>query len=551
MNLREEFLEFIRDRLALRTSTISISIPTLISLLSVIAGRIDILTVSIYILIVVFIASNSVYILLAQKEVLTVSVRGEDPTKKLIHRYRFFLPVARGGLVLSVLLTSVFYFMPPFNRPVNIIVHGTLTPIPTNTSTSTATGTSTFTSTPNPTPTVISDATYILIVLDASAEMQEPFDTTTKWEAALESVRGIIAGLDPLANHGLVVIGGESMQSGDDPCREPSSLKVPFSNQAAVSAAIDQLEPTGGGSLYQAFTLANNQFRNMPPGGNGTLVYITGSSDICGQDEWAELKRLFQIPGPGGVVAQLFSEIIVIENDQAIRRTIQDQLEAVSPNLNVQAPTSISHIQQTNNTVINNFDNRIEVITANLPTSTPTLPLLPTMTRSLTPNSGLTVDILPTSTHIPPTFPPTITMTFVPTFTKSVTPSFTPWPNLVNITNPRNGASLNCSASDICPVTVTIQWIPDTQAVAQGLYLSVWVKPYPGNPDYLFYSQTQVAHLGNGVWQSDPVYIGQAGDEPGTPFAIYAIVTNQPYGSATQTTPLPAHSIGASIQVTR
>src|SRR5687767_12960941 len=100
MELREEILEFIRDRLALRTTTISVSIPTLASLLSTIAGRMDILGVSLYILVIVFIASNSAYVLLTQKEVLTVAVRGEDSTRKSVAKYPSLRPYAVGGLAL-------------------------------------------------------------------------------------------------------------------------------------------------------------------------------------------------------------------------------------------------------------------------------------------------------------------------------------------------------------------------------------------------------------------------------------------------------------------
>jgi len=434
-----------------------------------------------------------------------------------------------------------------------------IAPTPTPTITGTPTSTFTPTSPPTPTPTTISDATYILIVLDASERMREPFDNKTKWDAALESVRGIIDGLDPLANYGLIVVGGQvdgsSLSDDGNPCGEPSKLNVQFTNRENVSNLIGKLQPAGGGSLYTAFNLANNQFREdvvLPPGAIGTIIYITGSSDNCDQNEWVQLERLFKIPGPGGVVADLYSEIIVIDNKEALTRTIQEQFESLSTNLSVQAPPSIIYIQETtNNTVISNVDNHIDASVEKIP-PTPTFTLRPqaTSTASRTLAPGVPTIVLPTSTNIPPTktFTPTITKTSAPTFTRSSTPS--PLPPPFGIISPGN-ISLGCQQNEDCMIPVTVQWISDTQAATQGLSLSIWVKPYPGDSNYLFYSQTPLTYQGNYLWTSNPVIVGQIGDPPGTPFAIYAIVTNQSYSTGVATSPLPAHSNESVIQVTR
>lgn len=389
--------------------------------------------------------------------------------------------------------------------------------------------------------------------------MREPFDNKTKWDAALESVRGIIDGLDPLANYGLIVVGGQvdgsSLSDDGNPCGEPSKLNVQFTNRENVSNLIGKLQPAGGGSLYTAFNLANNQFREdvvLPPGAIGTIIYITGSSDNCDQNEWVQLERLFKIPGPGGVVADLYSEIIVIDNKEALTRTIQEQFESLSTNLSVQAPPSIIYIQETtNNTVISNVDNHIDASVEKIP-PTPTFTLRPqaTSTASRTLAPGVPTIVLPTSTNIPPTktFTPTITKTSAPTFTRSSTPS--PLPPPFGIISPGN-ISLGCQQNEDCMIPVTVQWISDTQAATQGLSLSIWVKPYPGDSNYLFYSQTPLTYQGNYLWTSNPVIVGQIGDPPGTPFAIYAIVTNQSYSTGVATSPLPAHSNESVIQVTR
>jgi len=551
--LKNELDELKKDKELWKTTVTAIPLPAIISFILSINGKPQVLKVGLYIYAFSFIVLTAKYILTAKKTLTTNDFLSGTSESKIVDKYPSLHRYTWGVVGFSVVLTLLFVFVPPVNSTVVQLINGTPTATASVTPLPTSTFTPTFTSLPSPTPTTLSDATYILVVLDASAAMQEPFDTQTKWDAALRSVRGIMDGLDPLARYGLVVIGGEPAQSGDDPCREPSNLKVPFGNRAAVSSAIDQLQPAGGGSLYTAFILANNQFRSLPSGANGTMIYITGSSDICDQDEWAALKKFLQIPGAGGVVAQLFSEIIMIDNDQALTRTIQDQLEAVSLNLNVQAPPSIFYITQINNTVINHFDERIAIIATNLPTIAPTLPLLSTATSSPTPLPGVppVIPPLPTNTNIPPTNTPTFTRTFTPTFTKSVTPSFTPWPNIVNITIPGNGTNFGCPDGQECVKSVTVQWMPETQAAAQGLYLSIWVKPYPGDDNYLYYSQSPLVYVGDGIWQSTQVYLGGAGDPTGTPFTIYAIVTNQPYGTGIQTSPLPTHSQETLIGVTR
>ena len=196
----------------------------------------------------------------------------------------------------------------------------------------------------------------------------------------------------------------------------------------------------------------------------------------------------------------------------------------------------------------------------------PTLIKLPTSTVVMLPSLTPIVVSTDTSTLTPTKIPPTITDTYVPPSNTptnippadtatNVPPTTEPPPlppDVLYITEPVNGAAFNCPKSEECIISVIIQWISKTQAEVQGLYLSIWVKPYPGNTGYLFSSQTEVSYLGDGFWQSYPVYIGQKDlDEPGTPFAIYAIVTNQPYATNQHLSPLPPHITEVSIEITR
>jgi hypothetical protein len=186
------------------------------------------------------------------------------------------------------------------------------------------------------------------------------------------------------------------------------------------------------------------------------------------------------------------------------------------------------------------------------PTIITTLMNTPTLRPTNIPPTNTSTSVPPTS--IPPTVPPTIAPTSIPpTVTATnIPPSPIPQlPDVLYITNPQGGANLGCQKNMDCIISVTIQWISDTQAAGQGLYLSVWVKPYPGDSGYLFSSQTEVSYQGNGLWQSPSVYIGKFDDEPGIPFAIFAIVTNQPYATAQHLPSLPQHTREFSIEVTR
>jgi hypothetical protein len=61
MKLRDEFLEFIRDRLPQGATKISVPLTALIAVFSAISGRLDILWVSIYVFVIVFNYKCSAY----------------------------------------------------------------------------------------------------------------------------------------------------------------------------------------------------------------------------------------------------------------------------------------------------------------------------------------------------------------------------------------------------------------------------------------------------------------------------------------------------------
>ena len=148
-----------------------------------------------------------------------------------------------------------------------------------------------------------------------------------------------------------------------------------------------------------------------------------------------------------------------------------------------------------------------------------------------------------TRTSLPPP-----TNTQIPTPTRTRTP--TPIPGLpFNILVPSNGTTYNCDPGSLCIQTVTVQWVPEGQT--GNLHLSIWVKPFPGDPNYRYYVQASPYYIGNSQWTSTEVYIGQMGDPTGTPFRIHALVTSEQYFRDQSFDNLAAYVLSAHVDVTR
>ena len=339
MELRKEFLEFIRDRSALKTTTVTISIPTLVSLLSTIAGRLDVLGIGLYIIIISFITSNSIYILFAQKEVPAITVHNEDETKKSVVRYQRLRPFALCGVALSILLIPFFGFVSPFNQPVQYFIYGKSTPIPIQPPT---------TAPPPPQYSFL----YYMIVLDASERMKETFEDKSKWEAALESLEILLKRFNPDAHYSLVTVGGRIGDSDADPCEEPSKLTMPFDTKINLQNQISQLGPIGEGSIFNAYNVANIKLEELPIDAIRTLIFITGSSDGCDpSEEWAEIKKVMSVPG----TIEPYSEIIILD-ETGFSTTTLEELNNLSENINVQAPKDNAQLEQSFNNVAVNVE---------------------------------------------------------------------------------------------------------------------------------------------------------------------------------------------------
>jgi hypothetical protein len=379
-----------------------------------------------------------------------------------------------------------------------------------------------------------------MIVLDASSTMNESFHGQSKWEVALNSLNVIINGLNPYAKYGLVVIGGSDSSGLGDPCGDPSTPAIAFSTREAVWSHIIQLQPKGGGSFSTAFTLAKTQLQGLSRDKIGTLIFITGSEDACrGGDVWIDLGKIV----PDLDTIRLRSEIIILDEDGLKTQTLADQINSLSENINVQAPQSVQELREiTNVIVINNVTKYINIEMAARATEGPR-PATSIATNTIAPIVTI-IGPPPTLTAIPPTqIPPTpIPPTPIPSPTES--------PKPFTILYPPNGTAYNCDPNVLCIQTVTVQWVPEEQV--GNLHLSIWVKPFPGNPNYQYYVQPSPYYIGNSQWTSTEIYIGQPGDPIGTPFRIYALITTEVYTRGQSFDNLPTNpALSSFVDVTR
>ena len=108
MNLRDEFLEFIRDRWTQRTIRILVPLTVLISIAAVILGRLDILWVAIYAFIILFILLNALYIMFAQEKMPAVVAANKGAGAQKVSKFSLLIPYARLGLIFSILLIPLF-----------------------------------------------------------------------------------------------------------------------------------------------------------------------------------------------------------------------------------------------------------------------------------------------------------------------------------------------------------------------------------------------------------------------------------------------------------
>ena len=296
----------------------------------------------------------------------------------------------------------------------------------------------TATSIQQSTPTPLANAVYYMIVLDSSKNMTKGFDGSTQWDAAHETVKTVLAGLELNANYGLVVIGGSPSAEGSDPCSEPSVVRLPFSTESKMNEQLSTLEPDGSGSISTAYALAQRQMTGLPGYTIRVLIYITGTTDGCNsRDEWNELRQ--QLDFNASEKEDFYSEIIVVdeEPDPAIQK-LANRYGKSSDNVNFQFLQSNAEVSDVSDNVLTNVATYVDDVIATRPTESPLVssftltPRTTTVTYTPTITSTPTLTSTPTVTATPSIGPtPTITSTWTPSATPSST--FTAAPSSVNL----------------------------------------------------------------------------------------------------------------------
>jgi hypothetical protein len=213
------------------------------------------------------------------------------------------------------------------------------------------------------------------------------------------------------SNYGLVAVGGSGTTGDFDPCTAPSTPLIPLvSDQGVVFPSdalemndvigqINQLQPTGGGSLYAAFGVAKKQLEDLPANTIKTMIFITGSTDTCeSRDEWSELERILQLPDLVG----LYSEIIILdENAGLITQSIAERINALSSSVNVQVSQNNQQLQQITESVISQVNTRVEQQQAGLDSGAP-VNVSPVISTTSVPQV-----VVATQPQIAATIPPT------------------------------------------------------------------------------------------------------------------------------------------------
>lgn len=445
---------------------------------------------------------------------------------------------------------------------------------------------------------------YYVIVIDASDRvLKSAPGQPQKWQHIQEAAIDQIRFGTPNAHYGLIVIGGGQTGATLD-CNSPqllsSSLETTKEN---AKTYIEQLQPTGGGSLTQAMSVANSELRKLTSTVNKNIIVFSGGGDQCDPTMWDDFKRFVQTElGDQKVYTELVlladetegipEEVIstvntigtasVAKNPDELTKIVDDLIKRILERAEEIAPTVVAEQKTVNaNTAV------IERSKTPVPTTTPTVMIIltPTSIAQIQPvpptsaSSPLTVN--PTETPVPPPLnfsptasrppntpiPPTLTSTPSstptqipttppppppPTLTPSLTATSTPppptnWPYTVTIIGPNDGQNLGCGTGTECQRDVVVQWVPDTET--QGRTLSVWIRPLPGQGGQQYWRQSGPQYIGNGQWRSG-AFFGIASDPSNTPYQVHALVTDtDPGGNADQ---LPASYISApSINVTR
>lgn len=137
------------------------------------------------------------------------------------------------------------------------------------------------------------DTRRILILLDGSGSMVDPWNGTTKWAIAQKLVAQTIDSIqrsDPSVEIGLRVFGHQSPKALKD-CKD-SKLEVPIARNTAgqIRDALKRITPQGNTPIAYSLFLAAGDFPETP--GKNSIILITDGIENCEGDPCASADVL-------------------------------------------------------------------------------------------------------------------------------------------------------------------------------------------------------------------------------------------------------------------
>ena len=260
---------------------------------------------------------------------------------KGVYEYRTERPYALSGVILiPLLMMSGFVYLFTQGKPiVSQAIFGTFTPSPTNTLPPTMTPTLTATLTPVPDAYSL----YYLFILDASSRMLANFnESETKWQDLQASaLNHLIYGLPDRANYGLIVLGGNLVNSTgtcDNPNQEVVTLGLNM--KTTLIETIKNVQPYGVASLADAITLARDIFERQQGDVHRKLMLFLGGGDECADDKWMALKYFLKDYQKSELI-DVFTEVVVLP-DETIDPVVFTDLQTEITRLGIENEVAIN-----------------------------------------------------------------------------------------------------------------------------------------------------------------------------------------------------------------
>lgn len=146
-------------------------------------------------------------------------------------------------------------------------------------------------------PSLVSKADRLnyYIVLDATGNMEQSFDSTTKWTVGKDAVYQLLNSHLPRgANYGLVIVGGATEKNSESDQGLQPLVPLRPGVRKKILREVDDLDPQGTGSLSEAIRLAVEELSGIPEDEEKTLITITGGTSGYQDESWPQILEEFQ-----------------------------------------------------------------------------------------------------------------------------------------------------------------------------------------------------------------------------------------------------------------